>query len=70
MTSSLPLLFYHSEIEMAINPMKIVVIRGDKSVQPYFVCAVRSFPVDLTLVWSKEIGPLQAKQSPVSHILK
>ena len=55
---------------MAVNPMKIVVVRGDKSVRPYFLCAAISFPVGITLVWSKEIGPLQAKQSPVNHILK
>ena len=58
----------YSEIEMAVNPMKIVVVRGDRSAQPYFVCAATTFPPNPTIVWSKEIGTLQAKQAPVSHM--
>ena len=53
---------------MAINPMKIVVVRGDRSAHPFFVCAASAFPIGMTIVWSKEIGRLKAQQAPVNQM--
>lgn len=67
--STIFLSFCYSEFSMAVNPMKIVVVRGDRSNPPYFICAVSAYPRNFRIVWSKEIGALKAKQNPVSHML-
>ena len=53
---------------MAINPMKIVVVRGDRSAAPFFTCVATSFPVGVTITWSKEFGTMKADQVPVGYV--
>jgi len=53
---------------MAVSPSKIVVVRGDRSIQPYFVCMFSTFPGNPNAMWSKPLGSLlRARQKPVSY---
>ena len=53
------------EIRMAINPSYAVVVRGDKSSKPWFLCVAVGYPTP-TIEWSGISSLYDANQVPVS----
>ena len=53
------------DINMAINPVEIAVVRGDESSKPSFLCVAIGYPKP-TITWSGITTLRDAIQVPVS----